>query len=79
MGADSSDRKILLNLLGNEFAERYRRGERPELEEYTNSHPELAEEIREYFPTMVEQVNDARDQAEERPSWESIPELERPG
>ena len=33
---------------------RFRRGERPALKEYTDRYPELAEEIRELFPAMVE-------------------------
>jgi serine/threonine protein kinase/Flp pilus assembly protein TadD len=43
----------LFNLLADEFAERYRRGERPPLSEYTDRYPELADEIRELFPAMV--------------------------
>jgi serine/threonine protein kinase/WD40 repeat protein/tetratricopeptide (TPR) repeat protein len=39
--------------LAEEFAERYRRGERPPLSEYIRKHPELAEEIREVFPALV--------------------------
>ncbi len=43
----------LLNELAHEFAERYRRGERPSLAEYAERHPDLAAEIREIFPTLV--------------------------
>ena len=39
--------------LAEEFAARFRRGERPALEEYTDLYLELAEEIRELFPAMV--------------------------
>jgi WD40 repeat protein/serine/threonine protein kinase len=39
--------------LADEFLERYRRGERPSLSEYTRRHPELAEEIRDLFPALV--------------------------
>ena len=52
--------------LAEEFAERYRRGERPSLQEYVDRCPELADEIRELFPALVEveQVEeDARDEA----------------
>ena len=35
------------------FLARYRRGERPSLTEYTETYPELAEQIREYFPALV--------------------------
>jgi WD40 repeat protein len=40
--------------LAEEFAERYRRGERPSLQEFVDRLPEMAEEIREMFPAMVE-------------------------
>ena len=40
--------------LAKEFAERYRRGERPGLQEYVDRLPEMADEIRETFPTLVE-------------------------
>src|SRR5215471_14306384 len=43
----------LFNLLADEFAERYRRGERPPLSEYTDKYPELADQIRELFPALV--------------------------
>lgn len=39
--------------MAEEFAERYRRGERPALSEYTARHPELAEQIRDLFPALV--------------------------
>ena len=37
----------------DEFAERYRRGERPSLQEYVERLPEMAAEIREMFPALV--------------------------
>jgi eukaryotic-like serine/threonine-protein kinase len=39
--------------LADAFLERYRRGERPLLSEYTEKHPELAERIRDVFPALV--------------------------
>jgi hypothetical protein len=39
--------------LAEAFLERYRRGERPSLSEYTQAHPEFADEIRELFPALV--------------------------
>jgi serine/threonine protein kinase len=39
--------------LAEEFAERYRRGERPSLQEYVDRLPEMACEIREMFPALV--------------------------
>jgi eukaryotic-like serine/threonine-protein kinase len=47
--------------LAEEFAQRYRRGERPSLQEYVDRLPEMADEIREMFPALVEveQVEEA--------------------
>ncbi len=39
--------------LADAFLERYRRGERPSLSEFTAKHPELAERIRVVFPALV--------------------------
>jgi hypothetical protein len=52
--------------LAEEFAERYRRGERPSVEDYVDRLPEMADEIRELFSALVEveQVEgDVRDDA----------------
>ena len=39
--------------LADAFLERYRRGERPSLGEYTDKYPELAERIRTVFPALL--------------------------
>lgn len=39
--------------LAVEFLERHRDGESPSIEEYARRHPELADEIRELFPTIL--------------------------
>jgi serine/threonine protein kinase/WD40 repeat protein len=52
MASPSGERNPVEQLAG-EFAERFRRGERPSLTEYTDKYPELAEEIRELFPALV--------------------------
>jgi serine/threonine protein kinase/tetratricopeptide (TPR) repeat protein len=39
--------------LAESFLERYRRGERPSVEEYAKDHPELAGEIRRLFPALL--------------------------
>jgi serine/threonine protein kinase/WD40 repeat protein len=39
--------------MAEEFLERYRRGERPAITEYTRKHPELSDKIRELFPALV--------------------------
>jgi WD40 repeat protein/serine/threonine protein kinase len=54
MKTDSSGRNALLDQLADEFAARYRHGERPSLREYIDRYPDLADEIRELFPALVE-------------------------
>src|SRR5262245_30479757 len=54
MAVDDAERDDLLDRLGEEFAARLRRGEQPSLKDYTDRHPELAEEIRELFPALVQ-------------------------
>src|SRR5260370_40418415 len=39
--------------LAEEFLQRYRRGERPALAEYTTRYPELADDIRDVFAALV--------------------------
>jgi eukaryotic-like serine/threonine-protein kinase len=48
--------------LAEEFARRYRDGEKPNLQEYVDRLPEMAEEIRELFPAFIEvdQLQEAR-------------------
>src|SRR5258707_4045983 len=52
--------------LAEEFAARFRRGERPGLQEYIERCPELADEIRELFPALVE-VERVKDDQPARP------------
>src|SRR5262245_58030618 len=59
MALDASERDDLLDRLVEEFAARFRRGERPALKEYADRYPELADEIRELFPAMA-QVEQAK-------------------
>src|SRR5690348_11217267 len=49
----SSDDRNPVERLAEEFLERHRHGEHPALTEYTDRHPEWAEEIRELFPALV--------------------------
>src|SRR5271168_5241914 len=62
MSTSESEQFNLLDQLAEEFAERFRRGERPAIKEYTDRYPELADDIRELFPALVkvEQVDDAK-------------------
>jgi WD40 repeat protein/serine/threonine protein kinase len=63
--SDSTSGPDLFNMLADQFAERYRRGERPPLSEYTEKYPALAEQIRELFPALVaiEQFGTGAEQA----------------
>jgi serine/threonine protein kinase/WD40 repeat protein len=53
MTSSSNDRNPL-DRLAEEFVERFRKGERPALTVYCEQYPELAEEIRDLFPALVE-------------------------
>ena len=53
----SESRSLIVMELAEEFLERYRQGERPSFREYTDRHPELADEIREVFPAMAMMEN----------------------
>lgn len=52
-GTDSSSDRNPVEELAEEFVGRHRRGERPSIDEYTENHPDLADEIRELFPALV--------------------------
>src|SRR5205823_757166 len=68
--------------LAEEFAERYRRGERPSLQEYVDRLPEMAAEIREMFPALVEveqAEGDARGEASPRPPPTVAPRVSQIG
>ena len=62
MSISESEQYDLLDQLAEEFADRFRRGERPAVSEYTERYPELADDIRELFPAMVqvEQVDEGK-------------------
>jgi WD40 repeat protein len=70
-----------LDGLAADFAARYRRGERPSLNEYAERHPELAEEIHDLFPAMVglEQAEEIRqDRSGDKPN-DAAPALSQIG
>jgi serine/threonine protein kinase/WD40 repeat protein/tetratricopeptide (TPR) repeat protein len=54
MPTSDSSRDALLERLAEEFVERHRRGERPALSEYISRHPDLADEVRDLFPALVQ-------------------------
>ncbi len=68
MSSLESERSSLLDRLADEYARRFRRGERPGLQEYTERYPELTEEIRDLFPAMAgaERAEGARPGDEEQ-------------
>lgn len=51
--ADPSSERDPFEMLAAEYMESLRQGQRPSIEEYAARHPELAEEIRELFPTIA--------------------------
>src|SRR5262249_24115847 len=60
-------------------AARYRHGEQPSLQEYIDRHPELADDIREFFPALVEmeQVKEGRGGVPESSPTGPLPPLAR--
>jgi serine/threonine protein kinase/WD40 repeat protein/Flp pilus assembly protein TadD len=50
---DEQPQRNPVEQLAESFLQRYRRGERPAVSEYTQRHPELADEIRDLFPALV--------------------------
>ena len=57
----SSERSALLGRLAEEFTQAYRKGMKPEVEEYACRYPELGKRIRRLFPTLVVLENAARE------------------
>ncbi len=51
--SDSSADRNPVEELAEDFLDRFRRGERPSLSEYTRQYPDLASDIRELFPALV--------------------------
>ena len=79
--SESSANYILLTRLADEFAARYRAGERPSLQEYIDRYPELADDIRELFPAMVEieQVREDHQEAAAHAAAPPLPALQQLG
>ena len=73
MGADDA----LFERLADEFAARYRRGERPAIQEFVNRYPHLAEELRVLFPAMVQLEGALEDvEASPQPEPERYPQFQ---
>jgi hypothetical protein len=79
MSAFESGKYALLDQLAEEFAARFRRGERPSLNEYLDRYPDLADDLRELFPAMVEVEQAEGDRREAATPLAAIPRLERLG
>jgi WD40 repeat protein/serine/threonine protein kinase len=81
MSTSGSANYVLLTRLADEFAARYRAGERPALQEYLDRYPELADDIRELFPAMVEmeQVKEDHEEAHEPAAAPPAPALQQLG
>jgi WD40 repeat protein/serine/threonine protein kinase len=79
--SESSANYVLLTRLADEFAARFRAGERPALKEYVDRHPELADDIREMFPAMVEieQAGEDHQEATEQAALPQAPALQQLG
>src|SRR5829696_5635592 len=63
----SSPRREIVEQLAEEFVERFRRGERLALSDYTARYPEHAEQIRDLFPALVVMERIAPDS--DSPGW----------
>jgi WD40 repeat protein/serine/threonine protein kinase len=70
--SEASADYILLTRLADEFAQRYRHGERPSLSEYVARYPHLATDIRELFPALVE-VEQVKEDHQEAAGQEAAP------
>jgi WD40 repeat protein/serine/threonine protein kinase len=68
----------LIDRLADEFAARYRRGERPSVEEYADRFPHLAAELRELLPAMVD-IEQAKDEMADEASTAPVPALTQLG
>jgi serine/threonine protein kinase len=75
---DSSADRNPVEQLAEEFAERYRRGERPALSEYTDRYPQWAGEIRELFPALVMMEQFKPDQRDPTGDYAPAAEAGRP-
>ncbi len=72
---------VLLTRLADEFAARFRAGERPSLQEYIDRYPDLADDIRELLPAMVEieQVKEGGQEAAGPAAMRKAPVLQQLG
>jgi serine/threonine protein kinase/tetratricopeptide (TPR) repeat protein len=74
--SDSHD-YALIDQLAEEFAERFRKGERPSIQEYCDRYPHIADDLREMLPALAE-VEHIKDEVQEAPAVE-MPKLRQVG
>ena len=86
MPSSHSSRDVVLEQLAADFVERHRQGKHPPLSEYTDRYPDLAADIRDLFPALVQIEKlkppaDATDATDgfERPATPALANLERLG
>ena len=72
--SDDDDREGALSQLAQEFSESLRRGNRPTIEEFAASHPGLASEIWELFPTLLVLEDNQESLAQPR-NFQKLPNL----
>ena len=75
--ADGSAHSVLLTKLADEFAARYRAGQRPSLREYIDRYPDLADEIRERVPGHCRRWSRSRTTIGNSPSPRLLRQLPR--
>src|SRR5262245_57134935 len=78
MSSSDSDKCALLDQLAEEFAQRYRRGERPALQEFIDRYPHLADDIRELLPALA-QVEQAEEDRRDTAPPPAVPPLRQVG
>src|SRR4051812_42936211 len=74
--SDSRDYE-LIDRLAEEFAERFRNGERPSVQEYCDKYPQIAADLREMLPALAE-VEHVKDEVQAPPAVE-VPKLRQVG
>ena len=85
MPSSHSSRDVVLERLAADFVERHRQGKHPPLSEYTDRYPDLAADIRDLFPALVqiEKLKPPADATDapsfERPATPALANLERLG
>lgn len=79
--ASQAEQRNPVEVLSEEFLDRYRRGEKPSVAEYADAHPELADEISALFPAMLamERLKAGRPLSSGRPLDAQIEGLEQLG